>query len=66
MISIINRIHDKFKNAIEHLNNQSLALHFYDLSVPGQPKDQIFYMVFLIASFILLGIAYKLKIIHFR
>jgi len=46
MISIINRIHDKFKNAIEHLNNQSLALHFYDLSVPGQPKDQIFYLFY--------------------
>ncbi len=46
------------------MDNQSLALTFYDLDVAGQPKDHLLYMCLLILSFVLLGVAYKLKWIH--
>jgi len=60
------RIHEKYKNASDHLENQSLSLHFYDLNVPGQPNDHLLYMIFLIVSFIILGVAYKMRLIHFN
>lgn len=43
------------------MDNQSLPIHFYDLSISGQPKDHLQYMIFLILAAIVLGISLKLK-----
>ncbi len=58
------RIFEQYKKASENLDNDSLALVFYDLDIPGQPKDQFKFLIFLLFSAIILAIAIKKKLIQ--
>lgn len=43
------------------LGNESLSLNFYDLSIAGQPKNQLYFTILMIIAFLVFGFAYKMK-----